>query len=75
MTSDPNEWFRVEPSSTAPDGVLDATRWRKLNQLLSVTDLDPIDTIVRFCRAHRLSRLTVESALVTYRHFSPDTLH
>jgi hypothetical protein len=74
MTSDPNEWVRVEPSSAAPDGVLDAVRWRKLNQLLSMMTRCPTDeTIGWFCKRHRIPRQTVESALATYRHFGPDT--
>jgi hypothetical protein len=69
-----NEWLRVEPPSTAPDGVLDAVRWRKLNQLLSVSiRLSREELIDRFCRDFRLPRQTVEGALATYRHFGPDS--
>jgi hypothetical protein len=74
MTSDPNEWVRVEPPSTAPEGVLDAVRWRSLNKLLSMTPRCPADeTVRRFCKSYRIPCLTVEAMLATYRHFGPDT--
>jgi hypothetical protein len=75
MTSDPNEWVRVEPPSTARPGVLDAARWRLLNKLLSMTaDLSHDEAMLAlFCKGHRIPRQTVESALATYRHLSPDS--
>jgi hypothetical protein len=74
MTSNPDEWFRVEPSSKAPAGVLDAPRLRLLNKLLSSAgNLSHDDIIDLFCRDFRLSRRTVEAALATYRHLGPDS--
>jgi hypothetical protein len=74
MVTNPHEWCPVEPPSTAPAGVLDAPRWRMLNGLLSMTgNLSHDDIIDLFCRGHRISRQTVESALATYRHLGPDS--
>jgi hypothetical protein len=74
MTSDPNEWVRIEPPSTARPGVLDAVRWRTLNKLLSMTTRCPADEIiVRFCKSEKIPRWRVEAELATYRHFGPDT--
>jgi hypothetical protein len=37
MAVNENEWFQIEPPSTAAAGVLDPVRWRRLNKLLSTT--------------------------------------
>jgi hypothetical protein len=69
-----NEWVRVEPPSTAPDGVLDAVRWRMLNKLLSMTTRCPADETIRyFCKSHKIPRWRVEAELATHRHLGPDT--
>jgi hypothetical protein len=74
MTSDPNEWVRIEPSSTAPDGVLDAIRWRMLNKLLSMMPRHPAEQIIdRFCKSHKIPRWRVEAELATHRHLGPDS--
>lgn len=74
MAVNENEWFQIEPPSTAAAGVLDPVRWRRLNKLLSTTGHLPREgTIDLFCRDHRIPRQTVESALATYRHLGPDS--
>ena len=74
MTRDPGEWVKVEPDSTAPNGALDATRWRKLNQLISMSPaMDRDETVEWFCRLHRIPRWRVEAELAAFRHFSPDS--
>ena len=71
MFVDPNLWVRVEPSSTAPKGALDAVRWRELNKFLGLRGNDHEGAIEWYCRRFQISRQTVEGMLATYRHDSP----
>jgi hypothetical protein len=76
MAVNKSEWFAIEPPSTARRGVLDAIRFRQLNKLLSMPiGLSRDDIIQRFCVRHGISRQCVEAELLTFRHFSPDSVH